>query len=299
MKWGPYIEGDLLDKEALEKAFKRFKPIGVLHFAGKAIVSESVALPDLYYRNNTLGTLNLLETCVKFAVTTFVFSSSCATYGIPSQIPIHENAPQNPINPYGKSKLMIEEMLKDFEAAYGIKSVFLRYFNAAGADLEGEIGEDHNPETHLIPLVIESALKKLPYISVFGSNFPTLDGSAIRDYVHVQDLAEAHLLALEFLTKTPQTIAINLGTGFGFSVWDVIKEVELFAQDFLRIRIEKPRKGDPAILIADNKRAKNLLGWEPKLSNLHSIIQSAWNWHIKRDNINVYQTKIPASLPLC
>lgn len=281
VKWGPLVEGNLLDPESLDRAFHLHKPKAVMHFAAKALVGESVHDPALYYKNNVAGTLNLMNACVKHKVFSFIFSSTCASYGIPKRVPISEETEQKPINPYGKSKLMIEEMLKDYDRAYGLKSVFLRYFNAAGADPDGEIGENHTPESHLIPLVIQTALGKLPHISVFGVDFPTPDGSAIRDYIHVMDLAHAHILALEYLLQGGQTNFMNLGTGSGFSVLEIIKNVELYAKRFIRIRIEPRREGDPPILIADNQKAKKTLGWHPKYSDLPTIIETAWKWHSK------------------
>lgn len=279
VKWGPLVEGNLLDPESLDRAFTLYKPKAVMHFAAKALVGESVHDPSLYYKNNVVGTLNLMNACVKHKVFSFILSSTCASYGIPKAVPISEDTEQKPINPYGKSKLMIEEMLKDYDRAYGLKSVFLRYFNAAGADPEGEIGENHSPESHLIPLVIQAALGQLPHISVFGVDFPTPDGSAIRDYIHVMDLAQAHILALEYLLKGGQTNFMNLGTGSGFSVLEIIKNVELYAKRFIRIRIEPRREGDPPILIADNQKAKNILSWQPRYSDLPTIIETAWKWH--------------------
>ncbi len=294
VKWGPLVEGNLLDPESLDRAFHLYKPKAVMHFAAKALVGESVHDPALYYKNNVTGTLNLMNACVKHKVFSFIFSSTCASYGIPKAIPISEETEQKPINPYGKSKLMIEEMLKDYDRAYGLKSVFLRYFNAAGADPEGEIGENHTPESHLIPLVIQTSLGKLPHISVFGVDFPTPDGSAIRDYIHVCDLAHAHILALEYLLQGGQTNFMNLGTGSGFSVLEIIKNVELYAKRFIRIRIEPRREGDPPILIADNQKAKKILGWNPKYSDLSTIIETAWKWHSKTVSL---EDKIASYIP--
>jgi UDP-arabinose 4-epimerase len=295
VKWGPYFEGNLCDPVALDQAFKIYKPKAVFHFAARALVSESESNPALYYKNNVLGSFNLMEACVKHGVEFFVFSSTCATYGVPKNIPLSEETVQLPINPYGRSKKMIEEMLLDFDKAYGLKSIFLRYFNAAGADLEGEIGENHAPETHLIPIVIEAALGKRSHISVFGTDFSTPDGSAVRDYIHVLDLASAHIQALKYLEKTRQTAAFNLGTGKGFSVWEIIKAVELYAGRFIKIQIENRRAGDPPILIADNKRAKEILEWSPNYSDLETILSSAWKWHEKEESRS--ETKISLSVP--
>lgn len=279
VKWGPCIEGDLLDPKSLKDAFQTYKPAAVMHFAAFALVGESVLHPSKYYRNNVFGTLNLLDACVEHDVKHMVFSSTCATYGASPVVPLSETCPQKPINPYGKSKLFVEEILSDFEKAHGLHSVKLRYFNAAGADFEGEIGENHTPETHLIPLIIQAALEQRPHISVFGTDFPTKDGSCVRDYIHVTDLAEAHLLALFWLMENSESQAVNLGTGNGYSVLEVIKAVQLYGKKLMRVHLEKRREGDPAVLIADNKKAKQILGWEPKYSDLESIIASAWKWH--------------------
>jgi len=279
IQWGPYLEGDLLDPKALQLAFTTYKPIAVMHFAASALVNESIMRPEKYFRNNTVGTLNLLESCVQHKICSLVFSSTCATYGISPTTPLSENCPRKPINPYGRSKFFIEEMLPDFEKAYGLHSISLRYFNAAGADPDQEIGENHFPETHLIPTVIHAALGLLPHISVYGCDFPTPDGSAIRDYIHVTDLANAHLLALFWLLENKQSLSLNLGTGTGLSVFQIIKEIEQYGKRFLKIKLEKRREGDPAILIADNKKAKQILGFEPKHSDIHTIIDSAWKWY--------------------
>ncbi len=293
VQWGPFVEGDLLDPHSLHAAFAFYQPKAVLHFAAKALVQESIEHPERYYRNNVIGSLHLLEACVKHGVKSFVFSSSCATYGIPSRLPLSEDSPQNPINPYGKSKLIIEKMLEDFEHAYGIKSISLRYFNAAGSDFSGKIGERHHPETHLIPRAILAALDQSSPISVFGVIFPTQDGSAVRDYIHVMDLAEAHVLALEYLETHSQSVAFNLGSGQGISVWQIIKEVELYAKRFLRIRIEKPREGDPPMLVADNRKAREILGWSPRYSDITTIIDTAWKWHRNCNETPLF------SLPSC
>ncbi len=275
VKWGPFVQGDLKDQDKLRATFETYKPVAVMHFAALALVAESVANPAKYYRNNVANTLSLLEMMHEFEIKKLIFSSTCATYGNPLFSPISEKHPQNPINPYGKTKLMIEEMLKDFEAAYGLQSVILRYFNAAGADLDTQIGENHTPETHLIPNVILAALGQKPEIVVYGTDFDTRDGSAVRDYIHVNDLAEAHVAALS-LDKSDQ---INLGTGTGHSVFEVIKAVEQHCGKAIPMRLEHRRAGDPATLTADNTKAKELLGWTPKHSDLPALIDSAWKWH--------------------
>ena len=225
VKWGPLEEGDISDRRRLELVFHQYKPIAVMHFAAYAYVGESVENPAKYYRNNTAGTLSLLESMKKCSIDKFIFSSTCATYGMPNQIPIVENHPQNPINPYGRSKLMIEWILRDFSAAYDLKYVALRYFNAAGADPQGEVGEKHNPETHLIPLVLDVAAGKSKDIKIFGNDYPTADGTCIRDYIHVTDLARAHVLALERLLDGAASDFYNLGQGQGFSVKEVVEQV--------------------------------------------------------------------------
>jgi len=279
VKWGPLIQGDLNDQIALEKAFVKYNPKGVLHFAADALVIESIMNPSKYYRNNVGSTLCLLETMRKYKVPYLVFSSTCATYGNPQATLINEKHPQLPINPYGRSKLMIEQIIADFEKAYDLRAVSLRYFNAAGADLSGEIGEDHSPETHLIPSIIQAALGLRKEIIVYGKDFPTPDGSAVRDYIHVQDLAEAHVKALEYLFKEQQSASINLGTGHGCSVFNIIEMVKQICKKEVPIRIENNRPGEPGSLIADNTKAKRILDWTPQYSDLPTLIESAWEWH--------------------
>ena len=281
VQWGPFFAGDLLKKEDILHAMKRFKPKAVMHFAASALVIESIKNPSKYYRNNVMGTLNLLDACVEKGISSFVFSSSCATYGIPKKTPITENTPQNPITPYGKSKLMIEQILKDYDEAHGIKSASLRYFNAAGASLDSEIGENHLCETHLIPLVIETAMGKRTAFTVYGDDFPTKDGFAIRDFIHVEDLASAHLKALDFLFAKKKSENINLGTGKGFSVFEVIKGLEKL-KGKLPYHIAAKREGEPAELVADVSKAKKLLAWTPVYSDLETILSSAWRWHAKK-----------------
>ncbi|MES2274140.1 MAG: UDP-glucose 4-epimerase GalE [Chlamydiota bacterium] len=275
VKWGPFVHGDLNDKSKLSELFSTYKPEAVIHFAASALVFESMQHPGKYYRNNVVNSLNLLETMKEAGVRNLVFSSSCATYGNSSSCPITEEHPQNPINPYGRTKLMIEQMIADF----GIPAVNLRYFNAAGADLKAEIGENHTPETHLLPSIIQTALGLKNEIAVYGTNFPTPDGSAIRDYVHVQDLADAHVAALRWLLTHQKSVSVNLGTGTGRSVLEIIHAVQKFGGKNLSVRIENQRSGEPAILTADNALAKELFGWTPRLSDLPNLIASAWKWH--------------------
>lgn len=285
VKWGKFIHGDLVNIETLRNIFQNHQIDAVLHFAAYAYVGESVSNPEKYYLNNLSSTLNLLKVMKEFQCNKIVFSSTCATYGNPEYIPIDEDHVQNPINPYGRSKLMIEKILKDYSDAHGLNYISLRYFNAAGADIEGEIGEDHDPETHLIPLILDAASGKRADIKVFGTDFDTHNGSAIRDYVHVTDLAEAHLLALEYLEQGGKSDCFNLGNGQGHSILEVIERVKtITGRDFKVTKVER-RKGDPAVLIGKADKAKRLLNWKPAYSDLDIIIKSAWDWHQKKTNI--------------
>lgn len=279
VKWGPFEHGDIADKQRLGEVLKQYKPIAVIHFAAFAYVGESMHSPAKYYRNNVAGTLNLLETMRDQGVLNIVFSSTCATYGIPNTIPITEDHIQNPINPYGKSKLMVEHMLNDFDAAYGLKSVALRYFNAAGADPDGEIGELHEPETHLIPLVIEAALGKRDNITVFGTDYDTPDGTCVRDYIHVNDLADAHVLALKHLHSGGESKAFNLSNGNGFSILEVIKQVEQSSGKKISTVMGERREGDPARLVGDAQKISKELGWKPNFAGLDAIVNTALAWH--------------------
>jgi UDP-arabinose 4-epimerase len=253
----------------------------VLHFAAYAYVGESVDEPAKYYRNNVCGALTLLEAMRDHGVTQMVFSSSCSTYGTPRSMPIGEDHPQNPINPYGASKLMVERILADFGAAYDLRSISLRYFNAAGADPDGEIGEDHDPETHLIPLVLDAAAGKRPNITIYGTDYDTADGTCIRDYVHVTDLADAHVLALKALRERCDSSSYNIGTGHGFSVYDVIRTANAVTERSIPVKAGDRRPGDPSKLVADAKRAKAELGWDPQYGDLKQIIATAWDWTLR------------------
>jgi len=279
VKWGPFVEGDLNDAAKLSETMASYKPKAVLHFAGSALVVESMQQPAKYYRNNLATTLTLLEAMHEHNVQNILFSSSCATYGHPQFNPITEEHPQLPVSPYGRTKLMAEQMIADFSAAHRLKWVFLRYFNAAGADLETQIGENHTPETHLVPSIIRAALGLTPEITVYGTDFPTPDGSAIRDYIHVQDLADAHVLALKYLLDNQPSAAINLGTGKGSSVLEIIHAVQKFCKTPFSVRLEARRPGEPSTLTADNQKAKKLLGWQPIHSEVPILIESAWKWH--------------------
>lgn len=284
VKWGTFIKGDLSDIESLRKVFREHSIDAVIHFAAFAYVGESVNDPQKYYINNVLNTLNLLKVMIEFDCKYLIFSSTCATYGTPLNIPMDETHLQNPINPYGRSKLMVETILKDYAQAYGLKYVSLRYFNAAGADFDSEIGENHNPETHLIPLLLDVALGIREDISIFGIDYDTKDGTAIRDYIHVTDLALAHIKALEYILNGGDSEVFNLGTGHGASIYDIIRTVEEVTGNRIKIKFEKARTGDPAVLISDSSKANVVLNWYPKYSNLENIIKTAWVWHKCKKN---------------
>ena len=276
------IQGDTGDRDLLDNLFKSRNIAAVMHFSAYAYVGESVSDPAKYYRNNVIGTITLLEAMLAASVKKFVFSSTCATYGVPEVVPIPEDHPQNPINPYGATKLMVERILSDFNDAYGLKSVRFRYFNAAGADHRGLLGEDHNPETHLIPLVLQAALGKRESISIFGTDYPTPDGTCVRDYIHVSDLADAHVLGLEYLLKGGDSGFFNLGNGNGFSVKEVIETARLVTgKDIKAVECDR-RPGDPPALIGSAEKARQILGWQPQYTNLKEIMIHAWEWHQKR-----------------
>ena len=279
VKWGKLFEGDLSSVNDLNKVFSDYQIDAVIHFAASAYVGESMHSPQKYYFNNVVNTLNLLKTMRKYDCNKIIFSSSCATYGEPHTIPIDENHVQNPINPYGKSKFMIENILLDYSKAYDLKYISLRYFNAAGADFDLEIGEKHNPETHLIPLLLDVATGKSEKFKIFGSDYKTKDGTCIRDFIHVNDLAQAHLVSLESLLNNGKSNIFNLGTGVGFSIFDVIKTVEDITSSTISTEICDRRSGDPAILVASSHKINKELKWEPDFGDLNLIIQSAFNWH--------------------
>lgn len=281
VRWGPIEEGDIADRARLDEVIARYRPVAIIHFAAYAYVGESVQDPGKYYSNNVAGSLKLLEAARDYGIDKFIFSSTCATYGVPRTVPIREDHPQRPINPYGASKLMIEQILRDFDYAHGLRSVSLRYFNAAGADPDGEIGEAHNPETHLIPLVLDAAAGTRPAIQVFGNDYDTPDGTCIRDYIHVSDLAIAHVLALRTLEGGAGTTAYNLGNGQGFSVREVIAATEAVTGLSVPVKIGPRRPGDPARLVGDAARAKAELGWQPRFVELNPILETAWRWHSK------------------
>ena len=278
-QWGRFVQMDLADREGLENLLAAEKFDSVLHFAGYAYVGESVTDPAKYYQNNVTGTLNLLAAMITSGTDKLIFSSSCATYGIPQVLPLTEDHPQRPINPYGHSKLMVEQMLADFDRAYGLRSVSLRYFNAAGAAPGAGIGEWHDPETHLIPLALLAALGKIPAVKIFGSDYDTPDGTCLRDYVHVDDLAQAHLLALEHLAKGGNSGCFNLGNGSGFSVKEVIATARKVSGKEIQAEVAPRREGDPPRLVASSEKAKRVLGWKPKYTGLEEIVRTAWEWH--------------------
>lgn len=276
------IMGDISDRTLLDHLFATHDIAAVIHFAAYAYVGESVEDPAKYYRNNVTGTLTLLEAMRAAAVDKIVFSSTCSVYGITEAVPILETQPVNPINPYAKSKWVVEQMLSDFDAAFGLKSVRFRYFNAAGASPDGLLGEDHTPEPHLIPLVLYAALGKRKSISIFGTDYPTPDGTCIRDYIHVSDLADAHARGLKHLLAGGQSDVFNLGNGNGFSVREVIETAKQVTRQPIKIVEDERRPGDPPILVGSHQKAKATLGWQPQYTDLTDIISHAWNWHRKR-----------------
>jgi len=280
-RWGPLIEGDIRDRGHVERIIREHRIAAVVHFAGYAYVGESMRDPCRYFDNNVTGSLSLLAAMRACEVNQIVFSSTCATYGAPRALPITEDNPQRPINPYGESKLFVERALHWCGVAYGLRSVALRYFNAAGADADGEIGEDHDPETHLIPLAIAAAQRKRPALEIYGGDYPTADGSPVRDYVHVTDLAEAHVRALDYLDRGGGSIALNLGTGCGHSVREVIAMVEKVGGRPVPHRVAHRRPGDPPTLIAAPEHSYQLLGWMPQRSDLQTIVATAWRWHAR------------------
>ena len=283
VKWGHFIQGDLKNPDEIEAVFEVYNIEAVFHFAAYAYVGESVKEPEKYYRNNVANTLNLLHAMKKQGCNKIIFSSTCATYGEPEKVPITEDMPQNPINPYGASKLMVERILQDYGRAYGLKFAALRYFNAAGADPEGEIGESHTPETHLIPLVLDAAGGKRPDIKIFGTDYDTPDGSCIRDYIHVYDLAAAHLLALHYLEEGKESGFFNLGNALGTSVLEVAASVKKVTGKEFTVTLSDRRAGDPARLVGSSEKAKEALGWKPLYGDIDIIVEHAWKWHEKKE----------------
>jgi len=276
---GEFVLGDLADIKQLDQTFKKYKPEAVIHFAAKVVVEESVKNPEKYFENNVVNGLKLLNVMLKNGVKKIIFSSTATVYGNPKRIPIKENDPPEPINPYGLSKLIFEQMLLCYKKAYGLKSISLRYFNAAGADPSGKIGQDSPKPTHLITRVILTALGKYPYLEIFGTDYPTKDGTCIRDYIHVKDLAIAHILALKALDKGKYSSVYNLGTGRGYSVRQVVEEAKKTTGIDFRVKEGPRRAGDPAILVASCQKIKKELGFKPKYSDLKTILKTAWRWH--------------------
>jgi UDP-glucose 4-epimerase len=278
VKWGPLETGDIRDRNRLDDVLKKYKPRAIMHFAAAIEVGESVRDPGAYYDNNVAGTITLLRAAQAAEIDKIVFSSTCATYGVPSSIPLSEAHVQSPINPYGRSKLIVEQILQDLDRYQGFRSCILRYFNAAGADPEGRIGEWHSPETHAIPIAMEAALGRRPHFQVLGTDYDTRDGSCVRDFVHVLDLADAHTRAVEHLLNDGTSQALNLGTGHGTTVKELVATVRAVIGRSFDVRYGPRREGDSPALVADNALARQTIGWSPR-HDLHSIIDSAWNWH--------------------
>ncbi|QLF71721.1 UDP-glucose 4-epimerase GalE (plasmid) [Peteryoungia desertarenae] len=278
VKWGPAEQGDIRDRARLAEVLRNYQPKAVLHFAGLIEVGQSFREPEHFYDVNVSGTLSLLQALSEANIKNFVFSSTCATYGDPEYLPLDEKHNQKPVNPYGRTKYIVEQALSDLSSCGRMRSVVLRYFNAAGADSESRVGERHMPETHAIPLAIETALGRREFFSVFGDDYDTRDGTCVRDYVHVNDLADAHVRAVEYLLNGGDTIAVNLGTGNGTTVKELISAIEKISGRSMNIKHAKRRPGDPPSLVASNRLAYEVLGWEPKL-DIDDIIRSAWKWH--------------------
>ncbi len=282
VKWGPLVRGELADRRLLRDALRRYQIDAVIHFAASAYVGESMENPYKYLQGNAMGSLELLEAMKEVGIDNIVFSSTCATYGTPQKLPISESEPQRPVNPYGDSKLYIEQALKWYGLAHDFGWVALRYFNASGADKDGEIGECHDPETHLIPLVIQAAQDIGPPITIMGTDYPTPDGTAVRDYIHVEDLAQAHIRALDYLERGGESIAMNLGMGKGYSVREVIAAVQRAGGRPVPVLEADRRAGDPASLVADTRLAQKTLGWKARYTNLDDVVRTAWAWHASR-----------------
>ncbi|WP_047453630.1 UDP-glucose 4-epimerase GalE [Rhizobium rhizogenes] len=280
VKWGPAEEGDIRDRARLDEVLAKYKPAAILHFAALIEVGESVKDPVSFYENNVIGTLTLLAAAQAAGIEAFVFSSTCATYGLPQSVPLDESHRQVPINPYGRTKYIVEQALADYDQYKGLRSVVLRYFNAAGADFEGRIGEWHTPETHAIPLAIDAALGRRQGFKVFGSDYDTRDGTCVRDYIHVLDLADAHVRAVEYLLRGGESVALNLGTGTGTTVKELLGAIETVSERPFPVEYVGRREGDSTTLVANNDKARDILGWSPQY-DLSRIIESAWNWHAK------------------
>lgn len=288
VKCNVFVKGDIFDSELLEDTIKRYGIDSVVHFAAYSLVGESMEKPIIYYHNNVEGTLNLLNVMLKCNVKKLVFSSSAAVYGEPDTVPITEEISKKPTNVYGRTKLIMENVMEDYSNSYGLKYIALRYFNACGADDSGSIGEDHNPESHLIPIVLQACLGIRDGIKIFGDDYPTKDGTCIRDYIHVNDLARAHILALKALQEGQSSGAYNLGVGSGFSVKEIIDEAENITGIKIKKEIVQRRAGDPAVLIASSEKIRRSLGWEPEYIDIRNIIGTAWKWH--RSHPNGYES---------
>ncbi len=284
---GKFIECDLKNKKRLQEIFEQFQPQALIHLAADSLVGESVERPQQYYHNNLLGSINLLDVMLDYGLKKIVYSSTAAVYGEAQEIPLREDSPTNPTNPYGRSKLYFTRIMQDYERAYGLRFISLRYFNASGADPSGRMGEDHNPETHLIPIVLERALGLREELVVFGTDYQTRDGTCIRDYIHVSDLARAHLLAVEALAKGHSGAIYNLGSGTGYSVQEVIETAREITGSKIPCREGDRRPGDPPVLIASSELIKKELGWQPEYQDLKLMIETAWRWH--RNNPQGYR----------
>lgn len=278
VRWGPFERGDIRDRARLDEVIAKYKPKAVMHFAALIEVGESVKEPVAFYDNNVIGALTLLSCALNAGIDAFVFSSTCATYGLPERVPLDEQHPQAPINPYGRTKLIIEQALKDFGTYKNLRSVILRYFNAAGADFEGRIGEWHTPETHAIPLAIDAALGRREGFKVFGTDYDTRDGTCVRDYIHVLDLADAHVRAVDYLLAGGSTVELNLGTGTGTTVKELLNTISDISGRPFPVTYADRREGDSTTLVANNDKAREVLGWDPQYT-LKDIISSAWQWH--------------------
>ena len=295
VKWGPLIRGDLENIELVRAVLTNYKIQAVIHFAASAYVGESMRSPRKYFRNNVVNSLNLLNAMTDAGIKHMVFSSTCSVYGMAATVPIPEHYAQEPVNPYGESKRFVERALHWHSEAYGLRSIALRYFNAAGADPEGEIGEDHDPETHLIPLAIEAGSGAARRLEVYGTDYPTPDGTAIRDYIHVTDLAEGHVRALIYLLDGNKSAVLNLGTGIGHSVLEVMSEVERTCKQKIEFHEAPRRPGDPPVLVANPTRARELLDWHPRYSGLDALIETAWRWQQLRNRGTHVSPALPAA----
>ena len=282
VQWGHFVHGDLADRDLLRRCFQSYPIDAVMHFASLIEVGESVTRPAEYYRNNVVNTLNLLDVMVENEVKYLIFSSSCAVYGKPLSVPIREDHPQQPINPYGKSKGIVEQILKDYEKAYGLHHVCLRYFNAAGADPDGVIGESHDPETHLIPIILQAAKGLRPHVDIYGTDYDTPDGTCLRDFVHVNDLVSAHILALKYLRGGGSSTAFNLSNTREYSVREVVETTMRITGQPIRMAEKAKRDGDAAALVGHADKAKAVLGWQPRYPDLADMIQTAWSWEKKK-----------------